>query len=302
LDVDVKKTMRIGCNPFYPIPAEIDEDHKAEWFINRMADMGCRSAQTMGIRNDPALLARVSALCRERDVEMDCFAPGVFGLVGPDAAASRAALLEGIAVAKAAGTRIIRTGYGHLNAATSRFSSVLPLAEHLKLLIDNLKEAARIVEDQGMLLAIENHCDFTGRQHAQVFEAVGSKSVGCALDTANGYTVFSDADDDNIALAPYTITTHMKDMKIVDARSLGYIQSSGPLIPMLPIGVACGEGNVDLGRCLDELVANCPHAEGLHLIVELGWDPPLPGMSHEESRTELFHRSVAYLKQLTGQA
>ncbi|MBN1402098.1 MAG: sugar phosphate isomerase/epimerase [Anaerolineae bacterium] len=300
--MDVKKTMRIGCNPFYPIPREIDEDHQAEWFINRMADMGCRSAQTRGIKNDPALLDRVRALCRERDVELDCYAGGVFGLVGPNAAESRAALLESIAIAKRAGTNIIRTGYGHLNVATSRFSTEIPLAKHLQILIDNLKEAAKIVEDQGMYLAIENHCDFTGRQHAQVFEAVGSKHVGCALDTANGYTVFSDPDDDNVALAPYAITTHMKDMKIVDARSLDYLQSNGPVIPMLAIGVACGEGNVDLPLCLDELVAKCPHAEGLHLIVELGWDPPLPGMTPDESRTELFHRSVNYLKQITGQA
>lgn len=300
--MDVKKTMRIGCNPFYPVPPEIDEDHQAEWFINHMAEMGCRAAQTRGIRNEPNLLARIRDLCQEKDVELDCYAPGVFGLAGPDAAKARQMLLEGISIAKAVGTNIIRTGYGHLNVATSRFAKDRPLAEHLQFLVDNLKLAAKIVEDHGILLAIENHCDFTGRQLASVFEAVGSKNVGCALDTANGYTVFSDPDDDNIALAPYTITTHMKDMKVVDARSLDYLQANGPLVPMLPIGCACGEGNVNLARCLDELAAKCPHAEGLHLIVELGWDPALPGMSPEESRRELFHRSVEYLKRLTGQA
>jgi len=298
--VDVKKTMRVGCNPFYPIPAEIEDAHKAEWFVNRMAELGCRSAQTFGITSDPDLLKRLHDLCQQKDVELDCGAAGVFGLTGPDAQASRAQLLESISIAQQLGTRIIRTGYGHLNVATSRFAKDRPLGDHLQFLVDNLKEAARIIEDQGMLLAIENHCDFSGRELAQVFEAVGSKSVGCALDTANGFTVFSDTSDDIRALAPYTITTHMKDMRVVDAHELGYIQANGPLIPMLPIGCACGEGDVDLAMCVDELAAKSPFAEGLHLIVELGWDPQLPGMDKDASRYELFHRSIKYLKGLIG--
>ncbi len=300
--MDVKKTMRIGCCPFYPVPHEIAEDQQAEWFINRMADLGCRAAQTFGIKDDPDLLKRIKDLCQEKDIELDCYADGVFGLVGAGAKIAREKLLTSIRIAKQAGTNIVRTGYGRLNMDTSRFAVDRPLAEHLKLLVDNLKEAAKIVEDQGMLLAIENHCDFTGRQFAQVFGEVGSKSVGCALDTANGFTVYSDPSDDIRALAPYTITTHMKDMKVVDSRSLSYLKVDGPMIPVLPIGVACGEGDVDLQLAIDELVAHCPHAEGLHLIIEVGWDPALPGMDERQTRYIEFHRSVAYLKRLIGVA
>ena len=119
--MDVKKTMRIGCNPFYPTPAEVEEDHQAEWFISRMGELGCGSAQTFGIKNDPELLKRVRDLCQEKDVELDCGAGGVFRLVGSGAAEARAQLLESIQVAKQVGTNIIRTGYGGLNVATSRF-------------------------------------------------------------------------------------------------------------------------------------------------------------------------------------
>jgi sugar phosphate isomerase/epimerase len=300
--VDVKKTMRVGCNPFYPVPADIEDARQAEWFVNRMAELGCRSAQTFGITNDPELLKRLRDLCEEKDVEIDCGADGVWGLTGPDATEARARLTESISIARQIGTKIIRTGYGHLDVATSRFAKDRSLADHLQFLVDNLREAAKVVEDNGVLLAIENHCDFSGRELAQVFEAVGSRSVGCALDTANGFTVFSDPGDDIRALAPYTMTTHMKDMRVVDARELEYIQSSGPLIPMLPIGCACGEGNVDLAMCIDELATKSPYAEGLHLIIELGWDPILPGMDKDASRIELFHRSVDYLKGLIGVA
>jgi len=164
-------------------------------------------------------------------------------------------------------------------------------------MVANLKEAARIVEDHGVLLAIENHCDFTGRELAEVFAAVGSTSLGCALDTANGYTVFCDPNDDVQALAPYTITTHMKDMRVVDVRESGFF-GSGPLFPMLPVGCAVGDGNIDFPRAIKTLVEKSPHAEGLHLIVELGWYPVPEGQTGREVELAQFHRSIDYLNQL----
>ena len=296
--MDVKSTMRIGCNPFYPIPPDIHEDHQAEWFINRMAELGCTSAQTRGIKNDPDLLKRVRELCEEKNVELDCSARGVFGLVGPDAKESREQLLGSVSVAQQAGTNIIRTGYGRLNVATSRFNKEIPWADHRSKIVNNLVEAAKIVEDNDMLLAIENHCDFTGKQWAGIFEEVGSKSVGVALDTANGYTVFSDPDEEVQHLAPYTITTHLKDMGVHNARDLDFISVQGPLIPMLPIGCAVGDGNVDIPLAIDTFAAKSPCAEGLHLIIELGWWPVTPGMTNNETVVDMFHRSIEYLKTL----
>jgi sugar phosphate isomerase/epimerase len=155
-----------------------------------------------------------------------------------------------------------------------------------------------MVEDHGMLLAIENHCDFTGKQWAEIFEIVGSKSVGTALDTANGYTVYCDPDDDVQDLAPYTITTHLKDMVVMDVRNNEFITAEGPIIPMLPLGCAVGDGNVDIPLAIETMAAKSPCAEGLHLIIELGWQPTLPGMTREETTLDMFHRSVEYLKTL----
>jgi len=296
--VNITKTMRIGCNPFYPIPEHIGADRQATWFIGRMAELGCGSAQTIGIRNDPELLKRIKALCQEKDVELDCAAQGVWGLSGPSAEDSRAQLLESISIAQQAGSNIIRTGYGRLNVATSRFSKSPSSVEQMARFVENLRIAAKIVEDHGVFLAIENHCDFSGREWAEIFDAVGSPNVGAALDTANGYTVFCDPNDDVQALAPYTITTHLKDMRVVDARELPFIQSSGPLIPMLPVGCALGEGNVDIPLAIETLAAKSPHAEGLHLIIEIGWEPVPEGKTQEENRLDLFHKSITYLKSI----
>lgn len=151
-----------------------------------------------------------------------------------------------------------------------------------------------MAEDAGVLLAVENHCDFTGRELAQLLEMVDSPYVGAALDTANGFTVFCDPNEDIEALAPWTFTTHMKDMKIVD-------YSVGGHIPMIAIGCTLGEGHVDLSRAIDLLAEHSPQAEGLHLIVEPGWMFWDEERDVLEQQFEYFEKSIKYLQDLQNE-
>jgi len=286
------KTMRIGVNPFYPVPPEVEASDRVIWLIERSVELGCTALQPGRVGDDPDQLKRIREVAEASDVELEVGAPGVFGLVGSDATASREQLLKGIGIAQQLGCKIIRTGYGRLNVPTSRFNKEIPISEHLDLMLRNLEEAALIVEDHGLLLAIENHCDFTGKQWVQVFEALDSPSVGVALDTANGFTVFCDPNDDVQDLARFTVTTHLKDMKIVDDFR------APSLIPLIPVGCALGEGNVDIAEAVKTLAEQSPHAEGLHLIIELGWERIPEGKTREEVRYHQFHQSIRYLKEL----
>jgi len=289
--MDVKKTFRIGFCPFYPVPAGTDQEHSTEYFIERSAELGCTATQVWHVPMDPDARKRLRDLAAAKNVELEVYAMGVFELAGPDAAAGRQKLLASIALAKELGATLIRTGYGRLSLETSRFNRNRPLAEHLGSLVANLKEAARIVGDAGIPLAIENHCDFTGRQMAQVFAEVGSPLVGAALDTANGYTVYCDPDDDVQDLAPYTITTHIKDMAMIDARDPG-------LIPLIPVGCAVGDGNVNIPQAIQTLAEKSPYAQGLHLIIEIGWWRVPEGQNENDYKRDLFERSIRYLQGL----
>ena len=284
--------MRIGVCPFYPVPPEVEESRRVDWLIERSAELGCTALQPGRVPTDPDDLKRLRELAESKDIELESYAQGIWGLSGTDAKASREQLLQSIKIAKGLGTKLIRTGYGRLNVETSRFNKEVPLAEHLGHLIENLKAAASIVEDHGILLAIENHCDFMGTQMAEVFEAVDSPNVGAALDTANGYTVFCDPMDDARALARFTITTHLKDMKIIDIREPNRI-------PMIPVGCDLGDGNVGIAEVVRVMAEESPHAEGLHLIIETGWmPPPAPDMPQNQQILGVFHRSIDYLKEL----
>ena len=124
-----------------------------------------------------------------------------------------------------------------------------------------------------------------------MFEMVGSKSVGCALDSANSYTVFSDPIDDAVRLAPWTISTHMKDMIMIQDNT------DYNAIPFRPVGCACGEGHVRIDKVLDILAEDCPCAEGLPIIIETGWVPAHPYWPREKWINHVFELSIDYLKE-----
>ena len=216
----------------------------------------------------------------------------VFELTGPNAAAARKNIVERIKYARSFGVKILRNGYGTLKEETTRFNKKNPVKAQLDFLTGNLKEAAKIFEANDMLYALENHCDFTGRELATVFERVNSANVGAALDTANGYTVFCDPNDDVKDLAPYSITTHIKDSKVMDYKG-------DDIMPYLPLGCPLGDGNVDIAEAIQILREQSPHAQGLHLVLEQGWYGGLGGdMDKRLYNYMVMEKGLKYLKQL----
>jgi hypothetical protein len=96
--------------------ARIAADQQAEWFINRMADLGAAQLRPSASRRSRSAQAD-QGLCQETDIEIDCYA-WLFGLVGAGAKIAREKLLTSIRIAKLAGTNFVRTRYGRLNMDT----------------------------------------------------------------------------------------------------------------------------------------------------------------------------------------
>ena len=293
-----KMSMKLGFVGFICTPPKTITEPEAylNWQIDQAAEWGCQVLHvTSPLPTEESALQRLKERIDAKGIEFELRAAGTFGLVGPDAASSRKLMSESIKIADFFGSSIIRCGYGQLNVETSRFNKKIPIDAHLQILIDNLKEAAKMVEDGGKLLAIENHCDFKGSEFVKVFDAVGSRSVGSALDTANGFTVFTDPNEDIEVLAPYAITTHLKDMRVWD------YDASWRLIHMQPLGCAVGDGNVDIPRAIYLLDKHSPHAEGLHLVVELGWSAYFDKIPFEIQNKEMLYKSLQYIKGLLAQ-
>lgn len=274
----------------YPAPESVDASERLDWTIDKAAELGLRIVGGHPPSRNADVLRRIRDHADSRDVEIEPYIRGAFGLVGPDAKESLEELRSSIAAAKLLALNpYVHTGYGRLNVETSRFNKAIPIREHLGRLIANLKEAAKAAADAGVVIAVENHCDFLGRELAEVFAAVDSPNVRACLDTGNSLTVFNDPAADLLALAPYTVTTHLKDLKGVATAEPGRV-------PFVPVGCALGEGEVDVGLTLRTLAEQAPRGSETPLILEQGWPPIPPGGSRAEVDANAFRCSIAYLR------
>jgi len=87
-----------------------------------------------------------------------------------------------------------------------------PHEPQLRNLASMLHEATKVAADQGVVLAIENHIDFTAREILQLIEDVGSANFGVNFDTGNALRLFEDPVEEAKLLAPYIHATHIKDL------------------------------------------------------------------------------------------
>ncbi len=77
-----------------------------------------------------------------------------------------------------------------------------------------IDRALPIVEKHGIPLAIENHKDWTAAEMAALIKAKSNERLGVCLDTGNNISLLDDPTDVVETLAPYAISTHVKDMGV----------------------------------------------------------------------------------------
>jgi len=106
----------------------------------------------------------------------------------------------------------------------------------------NIDTALRIVEKHQVPLAIENHKDWTADEMAALMKAKASRWLGVCLDTGNNIALLDDPMAVVETLAPYAISTHIKDMAVAPYPD-GFLLSEMPL----------GEGMLDMRRIVDTI-------------------------------------------------
>jgi sugar phosphate isomerase/epimerase len=296
---NIKRTMKTGFMQFSYMPPkqtkEMDPLALILWQAKELMVMGgsvlCGGFALPG---DEAGKERIRDFFTKNKLEFELYASG-WRDFKTDKKQAKETILADIARSKYFGNRILRSAYnGGLEYEFSRFNKARPVKEQMKFVISCLKEAAKIFEAEGVYLAVENHCDFTGKELAEILSAVNSAHVGCALDTGNSYTVYTDPNDDVDALAEFTFTTHIKDMAVVR------YESDLDLIPFQARGCAVGDGNVDVKRTVDLLAKKSPFAKGLRLIIEHGWMEIPKGEDGRAYGRKCVKKGLKYLNNLIG--
>jgi len=128
------------------------------------------------------------------------------GLEGGTNTGALADLVRSIFIARELGCKVMR-----IVGSSLRFRDE-PHEPQLQQLAGMLREATKVAADQGVILAMENHIDFTAREILQLIEEVASANFGVNFDTGNALRLFEDPVKEAKLLAPYIHATHIKDL------------------------------------------------------------------------------------------
>jgi 3-oxoisoapionate decarboxylase len=133
-----------------------------------------------------------------------------------------------------------------------------PIEKHIDETVKVLKGMRSKIVDAGIKVAIENHAgDMQARELRGLIEAAGPDFVGVCIDSGNAVWTIEDPHLTLETLAPYVLTSHMRD---------SYVFNS-------PRGTAVqwcrmGEGNIGMEDYLRTYVEKCPgKAVSLEVIV-----------------------------------
>ena len=141
-----------------------------------------------------------------------------------------------VRAAKEAGASIVRSvclsGRRYEN-----FSSLQDFREFRAKSILSIELAEPVMRKHKMRLAIENHKDWKAAELVEILKSLGSEWVGVNLDFGNNVALMENPMEVVELLAPYTFTTHVKDMGVQE-------YSDGILLSEVPLG----EGFLDLKK------------------------------------------------------
>jgi sugar phosphate isomerase/epimerase len=133
-----------------------------------------------------------------------------------------------------------------------------PIEKHIDETVKVLKGMRSKIVDAGIKVAIENHAgDMQARELRGLIEAAGPDFVGVCIDSGNAVWTIEDPHLTLETLAPYVLTSHMRD---------SYVFNS-------PRGTAVqwcrmGDGNIGMEDYLRTYVEKCPgKAVSLEVIV-----------------------------------
>lgn len=128
------------------------------------------------------------------------------GLEGGQNQSALEDLINCIDVAVLMGAKVMR-----IVGSSLRFRNE-PHGPQIENLTEMLTRAARVAERMGVILAMENHIDFTANEILTLIHRVGSNNFGVNFDTGNALRLFADPVQEAKLLAPYIHATHIKDV------------------------------------------------------------------------------------------
>lgn len=232
-----------------PLPPEFLPVSDPLDFVAHAVRVGAGGVQIrVGIRRPTYL-----AILRETVEKHGLFLEGMTALPEDDAGVAR--FEAELAAGKLAGITVFRAV-----CLSGRRYETFATAEQFRQFADRswaaLQRAAPIAARQKVTIAVENHKDWRADEMAAWLKKLSSEHVGVCLDTGNNIALLEDPQHTAETLAPWIVSTHIKDMAVAEADD-GFLLSEIPL----------GEGYLDMPKLVATVVrANTQARFNLEMI------------------------------------
>jgi sugar phosphate isomerase/epimerase len=202
-------------------------------FLEHCGTLGAAGIQAALNSTEPEYLNKVRNRAEQLGMYIEVMAP----MPKPDAEE----FTRHVKAAKEVGAVAIRTGC----LSGRRYETFATLEDWNKFAATSRASIARavpIVEKLKMPMGLENHKDWTLDEHLEIMKKYSSEYFGCCLDAGNNISLLDDPMEFIERLAPYAVTTHLKDMAVAEAPD-GFLLSE----------VVMGTGMLDMNRVISTI-------------------------------------------------
>jgi sugar phosphate isomerase/epimerase len=254
--------------------------------VRRAAELGLE-VLGVGFRDtwqDRDHLRRVSDLAETHGIELRLGTGGNFYLEGAAATAEVEQVADRLrTIAQHTTVRFSSIVSGPM-LETHRFTPGPPLTERMARVASNLGQLADAVADIGLMLGLENHCDYRGHEIASIIEQANRPNLRVQIDTGNAFSVFEEPVECARALAPYVVSCHLKDIHVTPFATGACRGTRGVSVPL-------GAGHVDNVACCHLLQEHAPDPSSIALLIE-------PFYAPEDGNVDAFlATSIAWARQ-----
>ncbi len=207
--------------------------------LDHVRDLGVGSLQTLVGGWNAEMAEKVRATCESYNIKLE----GSITLPKDENDVGR--FEKELRTAKDAGATIFRSATG--GRRYELFSSLEEFKHFKDAAFRSMTLAEPIARRHRVKIGIENHKDFHAAELAEILGRISSPHLGACVDTGNSIALLEDPMQVVETLAPYAVTTHIKDMAVQET-STGFLLSEVPL----------GQGMLDLPRMFEVLEKHNP--------------------------------------------
>jgi sugar phosphate isomerase/epimerase len=267
--------------------------------------------------HEPAYLSRVRAHAEKAGLWLELSVPSKY-LESADAYAQMAS------VAAALGVDRIRVAllYGRRYES---FSTSDAWTTHDRKWRDQLASIKPVIERYPIQVGIENHKDYTSRELAELLTSLDSPKIGACVDFGNNISLLETPLDTIRTLAPFAVTTHLKDMAVrrsPDGFELSEVPLGEGIVPLREAVAAVRTARPEARMTLEMITRDplsVPYKTGKYWVavarpsdealarferdvLGTSWKDPLPHISQLsptaqiDAEDENVRRSVKYAK------